>query len=167
MAAADVLWSPRSFRKFPDADGWRCPKVASAGCRTCLERCRLHLPTTRSLGRGTDHRLVRPTGLRCSPNTSFVCFIDDAVGVENSRTGSACDRHHCGRCDYPHPDTTWPESPEVACHEVAEPGAGPADDRLAITHLNAMRYFDLRPCSPAFLDRSRCWPCQATGWIPV
>ena len=39
------------------------------------------------------------------------CFIDDAAGVKN--------RHDVGidtitwECDYPHSDSTWPESPEL------------------------------------------------------
>ena len=39
----------------------------------------------------------------------ILCFIDDAVGVEN--------RHHLNldnitwECDYPHSDSTWPQAP--------------------------------------------------------
>jgi len=74
------------------------------------------------------------------------CFIDDAVGLRN--------RHALGletitwECDYPHSDTTWPNSPEALARSVA----GIADGEVnAITHENALRIFRL----DAFRHRPR------------
>ncbi len=96
----------------------------------------------------TVARAVGRSGLGGRPVEVFsehfiLCFIDDAVGVGNSRTGSAC-TGSCGRCDYPHPDTMWPESPEWLAKNLA--GCGPADV-AAITHLNACGTF-IRPVHP-------------------
>ena len=70
----------------------------------------------------------------------ITCFIDDAVGLEN--------RHHLNldhitwECDYPHSDSTWPNSPEL----LAPALAGIPDDEIAkITHENAMRLFQYDP----------------------
>ena len=74
------------------------------------------------------------------------CFIDDPVGVKL--------RHEIGidtitwECDYPHSDTTWPESPE----RLAASLAGVPDDEVnRITHENALREFRL----DAFAHRPR------------
>ena len=68
------------------------------------------------------------------------CFISDPVGVE------LIDHFNidnvCWECDYPHSDSTWPNSPEV----VAEEFAGLSDEQIAkITHLNAMRHYRFEP----------------------
>jgi hypothetical protein len=56
------------------------------------------------------------------------------------------DRHgqHRLECDYPHTDTTWPESPEFAWRELQTAGCG--DDEIQkITWQNACRFFDWDP----------------------
>jgi predicted TIM-barrel fold metal-dependent hydrolase len=76
----------------------------------------------------------------------ITCFIDDAVGVEM--------RHHLNldnitwECDYPHSDSTWPESPETLAKSLE---GVPDDDVNKITHLNAIRHFQFDP----FAVRSR------------
>ncbi len=72
----------------------------------------------------------------------ITCFIDDAAGVEM--------RHHLNldhitwECDYPHSDSTWPESPEV----LAKSLVGVPDEHInKITHENAMRLFQFDPFS--------------------
>ena len=72
------------------------------------------------------------------------CFISDPVGLELI--------HHfnidnvCWECDYPHSDSTWPDSPE----RVAAEFAALDDEQVAkITHLNAMRHYRFDP----FTDR--------------
>ncbi len=66
------------------------------------------------------------------------CFIDDAVGLRN--------RHALGldmvtwECDYPHSDTTWPQSPEALARNL---GDVPDDEVNRITHENALRHFRL------------------------
>lgn len=70
----------------------------------------------------------------------ITCFIDDASGLEQ--------RHRVGidsitwECDYPHSDSTWPQSPELvgkSLHGI------PEDEINKITHLNAMREYQFNP----------------------
>jgi predicted TIM-barrel fold metal-dependent hydrolase len=70
----------------------------------------------------------------------ILCFIDDAAGVEQ--------RHHMNlahltwECDYPHSDSTWPESPELLARSLE----GCRDEEVrAITHENAIREFRFDP----------------------
>ena len=72
----------------------------------------------------------------------ILCFIDDAAGIEQ--------RHHlnldnvCWECDYPHSDSTWPDSPELLARSLE----GCTDDEIRrITHENAMRAFSYDPFS--------------------
>jgi predicted TIM-barrel fold metal-dependent hydrolase len=76
----------------------------------------------------------------------LTCFISDPVGVEM--------RHHIGieniswECDYPHADSTWPNSPEKLYDEIGELPDAEID---LITHGNAMRFFQFDP----FAKRTR------------
>jgi len=70
----------------------------------------------------------------------ITCFIDDASGLEQ--------RHRIGvdsitwECDYPHSDSTWPNSPEL----LGKTLQGIPDDEVdKMTHLNAMRVFRFDP----------------------
>jgi predicted TIM-barrel fold metal-dependent hydrolase len=70
------------------------------------------------------------------------CFISDAAGLEA--------RHRIGvdnitwECDYPHSDSTWPNSPEAVIKMM---DGVPDGDIDKITHLNAMRIFGYDPFS--------------------
>jgi len=76
----------------------------------------------------------------------ITCFIDDEFGMAN------IDRFNVDmvtwECDYPHPDSTWPTSPESAWQALSQ-----HDDETInkISHLNAMKQFSFDP----FGDRSR------------
>jgi predicted TIM-barrel fold metal-dependent hydrolase len=77
------------------------------------------------------------------------CFISDAAGVEA--------RHRIGvdnmtwECDYPHSDSSWPNSPESVIKQMD----GVPDAEVAkITHLNAMRIFQYDPF--AHRPREQC-----------
>jgi hypothetical protein len=79
----------------------------------------------------------------------ITCFIDDASGLEQ--------RHRVGvdqmtwECDYPHSDSTWPNSPEL----VGKTLHGIPDDEIdKITHLNAMRVYQFDPF--AVRPREKC-----------
>ena len=143
-AAADLLWSP-VFHKFPSlrvalsegGTGWLpyfCERVDY-------------------IYRHTHHWSGTDLGDRL-PSEVFkehviLCFIDDAVGIEN--------RHHLNidnitwECDYPHSDTTWPYAPEVLMKSLA----GVPDDEInKITHLNAMRHFQYDPFAHIPRDRA-------------
>jgi predicted TIM-barrel fold metal-dependent hydrolase len=72
----------------------------------------------------------------------LACYITDPVGVKL--------RNEIGigviawECDYPHTDTTWPESPEVVWSELQ--GAGCSDGEIhQITWENSLRFFDWDP----------------------
>src|SRR3546814_692483 len=61
-------------------------------------------------------------------------LLRDRIGIDNI----------AWECDYPHTDTTWPESPEFAWRELQEAGCKPVEiDK--ITFENACRFFDWDP----------------------
>ena len=70
------------------------------------------------------------------------CYITDQCGLDM--------RHKVGmgtiawECDYPHTDTTWPESPEFAWKEFQDAGCTQAEIDQ-ITFENACRFFDWDP----------------------
>jgi hypothetical protein len=74
------------------------------------------------------------------------CFVDDPLGI------LLRDRFGVGNImwesDYPHPDSTWPRSPEHVWQNLA--GCDDAE-KDAITHANAARVFRFEP----FARRSR------------
>ncbi len=72
----------------------------------------------------------------------LACFITDPSGLAaRERIGVDI---LAWECDYPHTDTTWPESPEVLWDELQ--AAGTSDDEVdKITWQNAARFFDWDP----------------------
>jgi predicted TIM-barrel fold metal-dependent hydrolase len=140
QAAADVLWS-RVLQKFP---GLRLA-LSEGGIGWIpyfLERVDYVYK---------NHKAWTGHDLGMLPSELFkerivTCFIDDAVGVET--------RAHLNldmitwECDYPHSDSTWPESPELLSKALQ----GVPDDEVdKMTHLNAMRIFQFDP----FAHRAR------------
>jgi len=83
----------------------------------------------------------------------LTCFIDDAVGVQN-RTALGADMVSW-ECDYPHSDTTWPESPEKLWRTLQ---GVPGGEVHKITHENARRAFQFDP----FKHRARA-KCTAAA----
>ncbi|MDG2025499.1 MAG: amidohydrolase family protein [Acidimicrobiales bacterium] len=70
----------------------------------------------------------------------LVCFISDPVGLELIDHFNIDHVHW--ECDYPHSDSTWPNSPERVAAEFGEL----TDEQVAkITHENAMRNFGFDP----------------------
>ena len=155
-AASDLLWSP-VFRKFPTL------RVALS--EGGIGWVPYFLERVDHVYRQTQYWTGMDLGGRL-PSEIFkehvlLCFIDDAVGVEN--------RHRLNldniawESDYPHSDTTWPRSPEAAMRYL---DGLPADEINKITHLNAMRHFQYDPfvhipreqATVAALRR------RATGW---
>ena len=79
----------------------------------------------------------------------ITCFIDDAFGVESRRHLNM--DHVTWECDYPHSDSTWPQSPEMAMKYLESL----TDDEIdKITHRNAMRLFKYDPF--AHIPRQQC-----------
>ena len=135
QCAADLVWSP-VFRKFPNLRvalseggiGW-IPYF--------LERIDYvyqhhHKWTNQDFGDKLPSQVFN--------EHVFTCFIDDAAGMEV--------RHHLNldhihwECDYPHSDSTWPTSPEMAMKYL---DGLPREDIDRITHLNTMRNFKYDP----------------------
>jgi predicted TIM-barrel fold metal-dependent hydrolase len=143
QAAADVLWS-RVLQKFP---GLRIA-LSEGGIGWIpyfLERCD-YVYKNHSAWTGHDLGML-PSEL--FKERIVTCFIDDAVGIET--------RSHLNldmitwECDYPHSDSTWPESPEL----LAKALVGVPDDEVdKMTHLNAMRLFRYDPF--AVRPRDQC-----------
>jgi predicted TIM-barrel fold metal-dependent hydrolase len=134
-AASDLLWS-RIFIKFPGL------KVAlSEGgigwVPYFLERVDYIYNHTQHWT-GMDLGGRRPSDL--FKDHVLLCFIDDVVGIDNRERLNG--DNLMWECDYPHSDTTWPRSPEVAMRYLA----GLSDEEIEkITHLNAMRHFRYDP----------------------
>ena len=92
------------------------------------------------------------------------CWIDDPVGVEM--------RHKMNidmitwECDYPHSDSTWPQSPEQFMKQMQAAHASD-EDIEKISHVNAMRLFNYDPFT-ALGGRENCdvaaLRAQAEGW---
>jgi predicted TIM-barrel fold metal-dependent hydrolase len=92
------------------------------------------------------------------------CWIDDPVGVEM--------RHKMNvdmitwECDYPHSDSTWPQSPEQFWKQMQAAHASESDIEK-ISHANAMRLFSYDPFS-VLGGREKCTVgalrAQAEGW---
>ena len=92
------------------------------------------------------------------------CWIDDPVGIEM--------RHKMNidmitwECDYPHSDSTWPQSPEQFMKQMQAAGCSDAEiDK--ISHENAMRLFQYDPFT-ALGGKEHCTVgalrAQADGW---
>jgi predicted TIM-barrel fold metal-dependent hydrolase len=156
QAAADLIWSP-VFRKFPQLDvalseggiGW-IPYL--------LERID-YVYQHHKAWTGQDFGDKLPS--QVFSERVITCFIDDAFGVA-SREFLNLDRV-CWECDYPHSDSTWPNSPELAMKYLAPL----ADDEInRITHENAMRLFQFDPFS--VIPRDQCTVgalrAQAVDW---
>jgi hypothetical protein len=137
QAAADLVGS-RVLQKFPDLRvamseggiGW-IPYF--------LERCDY---VYKHHQQWTGHDLGGYLPSELFNERIITCFIDDAVGIEN--------RHHLNldhitwECDYPHSDSTWPQSPEMLLPALA---GVPDGEVNKMTHENAMRLFKYDPFS--------------------
>jgi predicted TIM-barrel fold metal-dependent hydrolase len=97
----------------------------------------------------------------------LTCFIEDVSGTDNFRWFNP--DMVTWECDYPHPDSTWPLSPEG----VAKNLQGFDDAQInKITHENAMRIFDFDPF--AVRPREQCTvgalraqvPGRDVGFVP-
>jgi len=143
QAAADILWS-RVMTKFP-AVTFALSEGGIGWIPYFLERCDYVYE---------HHRSWTGQDLPMKPSELFAerfitCFIDDAAGVKN-RYDVGLDKI-TWECDYPHSDSTWPESPERLMRSL---DGVPDEEINAITHLNAMRLFQYDPF--ARIPREQC-----------
>jgi predicted TIM-barrel fold metal-dependent hydrolase len=135
QAASDMLWS-RVFTKFPE--------LRLALSEGGVGWVPYFLERVDYLYRHSQHWTGMNMGGRL-PSEVFkehviVCFIDDEVGVENRHRMNI--ENITWECDYPHSDTTWPNSPEEVMRYL---GGLPDEEIDKITHLNAMRAFRYDP----------------------
>jgi Amidohydrolase len=72
----------------------------------------------------------------------LTCFIEDTVGLE-MRDHIGVD-HIAWECDYPHSDSTWPQSPEILMKSLDEVGL-PDDEIEQITWKNACEFYRFDP----------------------
>jgi hypothetical protein len=144
QCAADLIWSPM-FRKFPGL------KVAlSEGGIGWIPYFLARIDYVYDHQRewtGQDFGNKLPSEV--FNEHVITCFIDDPVGVAMRQFLNM--DNVTWECDYPHSDTTWPKSPEIAARYLE----GLSDEEInKITHLNAMAHFSYDPY--VHLERSQC-----------
>jgi predicted TIM-barrel fold metal-dependent hydrolase len=142
--ASDLVWSP-VFRKFPGIKvalaeggiGW-IPYFLERADYTYEHHKAWTLP---DLGGKLPSEVFR--------EHIITCFITDTFGARN--LSEMNEDMVCWECDYPHSDSTWPNSPETVWNDVH----GLTDAQInKITHENAMRLFHYDPFSVRPRDRS-------------
>jgi predicted TIM-barrel fold metal-dependent hydrolase len=144
QAAADILWSP-VFRKFSNLQ-IMLSEGGTGWIPYFLERAdyvyQKHSPWTgQDLGGRLPSQIFRE-------HVTY-CFIDDRVGIE-LRDRMGVDRI-TWECDYPHSDSSWPQSPELVSKQL---DGVPDDEINMITHENAMRMLQFDPYS--IRPREKC-----------
>ncbi len=144
QCAADLIWSPM-FRKFPEL------KVAlSEGgigwIPYFLDRIDYVYDHQREWT-GQDFGDKLPSEV--FNERVITCFIDDPAGLAMRQLLNL--DNVTWECDYPHSDTTWPRSPEIAGSYME----GLTDQEIdKITHENAMAHFSYNPF--AHFERGQC-----------
>ena len=136
QAATDLLWSP-VLRKFPDLQ-FALSEGGIGWIPYWLERIdyvyqQHHYWTGQDFGDKLPSQVV-PRALHHSASSRRVRRRRAAhtIGIDNITW----------ECDYPHSDSTWPNSPEALAKQL---DGVPDDEINKITHENAMRIFQLRP----------------------
>jgi predicted TIM-barrel fold metal-dependent hydrolase len=136
MATQDILFGPM-LRKFPDL------KVAlSEGgigwIPYYLERADRHVANQVWTGQDFSKR----TPSQIFRDQCLACFITDPSGLK-LRNEIGIDSL-AWECDYPHTDTTWPESPEMLWKEFVAAGATELEINK-ITFENSCNFFGFDP----------------------
>jgi predicted TIM-barrel fold metal-dependent hydrolase len=135
LALNDLMWTP-IFKKFPGIK-FAMSEGGIGWIPYALERMDYVYEHHHSWT-GADFGGRRPSDVY--RDHIVTCFIDDASGLEL--------RHRVGvdsitwECDYPHSDSTWPQSPELLGKSL---GGIPDDEVDKMTHINAMRVFQFDP----------------------
>ena len=143
-AAADLVWSP-VLRKYPTL------KIAlSEGgvgwLPYFLDKIDL-VYRKQAAWTGQDYGDRLPSDV--FREQVVTCFLDDRVTPEVAeRSGTEL---MTWECDYPHSDSDWPESPEIALAGMAGLDDATIDQ---LTHENAMRIFQFDPYAQRPKDRS-------------
>ena len=106
-----------------------------------LERLDQRVHEARRVGRAST-RVITDLPISYVPGRVYGCFFDDMVGVDDARTRSASSQL-VFETDYPHQDTTWPDTPEA---RRGDRGAGrrPTSSRCSCAATRS-RMLDLDP----------------------
>ena len=137
QAAADLVWSP-ILRKYKDLK-FALSEGGIGWIPYALERIDYVYEHHRKWT-GQDFGDQLPS--QVFKDRVITCFIDDAFGVKN-RDSMNID-NITWECDYPHSDSTWPQSPEGLMKYLD----GVSDQDIdKMTHLNAMKHFQFDPFS--------------------
>ena len=138
ITAQDLLFGP-TLRRFPDLKvalseggiGW-IPFYFDRIDRHYKNQAWLHHED--DFGGRLPSEVFRDHILACYITDPSGLLLRDRIGIDII----------AWECDYPHTDTTWPESPEFAWNELQE--AGCTEEEIhAITWQNACRFFDWDP----------------------
>ena len=138
ITAQDLLFGP-TLRAFPDL------KVAlSEGgigwIPFYFDRIDRHFQNQSWLNHGDEFGGKLPSEV--FQDHILACYITDPSGLRlRDRIGID---NIAWECDYPHTDTTWPNSPEYAWAELQEAGCSP-EEIDKITFENACRFYDWDP----------------------
>jgi hypothetical protein len=114
-----------------------------------------HVPVTTG-GKGkTATDVFRDNFLGCFITDPAALHVRDRIGIDTI----------AWECDYPHSDSTWPQSPERVMKQMQ--AAHVSDEEInKISHGNAMRLYKYDPISE--LGRENCTVgalrAQAEGW---
>ncbi len=140
-AATDLLWSP-VLRKYPNLQ-FALSEGGTGWIPYWLERID-YVYEQHHFWTGQDFGGKLPS--QVAAEHFNYCFISDQAGID--------ERHKVGidaitwECDYPHSDSTWPNSPEILWKQLSDV---PADEIAKMTYENAMRIYQFDP----FVHRSR------------
>jgi hypothetical protein len=137
QAAADLVWSP-ILRKYKDLR-FALSEGGIGWIPYALERIDYVYEHHRKWT-GQDFGDQLPS--QVFKDRIITCFIDDAFGVQNRQYMNV--DNITWECDYPHSDSTWPQSPEALMKALDDV---PDEDIDKMTHLNAMKHFQFDPFS--------------------
>jgi hypothetical protein len=137
QAAADLVWSP-ILRKYKDLR-FALSEGGIGWIPYALERIDYVYEHHRKWT-GQDFGDQLPS--QVFKDRVITCFIDDTFGVQNRQYMNV--DNITWECDYPHSDSTWPQSPEALMKALDDV---PDEDIDKMTHLNAMKHFQFDPFS--------------------
>lgn len=133
--AADLLWS-RVIREYPNIR-FALSEGSIGWIPYLLERAD-YVYENHSRWTGSDFGDKLPSEV--FKEHFIACFIEDSAGIR--LLDLVGPEIVCVETDYPHSDSTWPESPERLAGYL---GSLDSDTVDAITHGNAMRFFGFDP----------------------
>jgi predicted TIM-barrel fold metal-dependent hydrolase len=136
QTAANLIWSP-VLKRFPDIK-FALSEGGIGWLPYFLERID-YVYERHRFWTHQDFGDMLPSQ-RARENFLF-CFIDDKAGVRN-RDLIGID-NITWECDYPHSDSSWPQSPEMLAKHFDDSVSD--SDINKMSHLNAMRWFNYDP----------------------